>query len=251
MTNKYKKEKLWLLVQLSVITAKGTSWFNFCFAVSRHCLPEAQTPGKWLVKRGLEEELIWLHTPGPACPQPAWEQHQAVVSTWEITKTFINRCLTCHSLPFHPPFLFQLRLQFHGGTDRKMRGEPSCLWTHSSPACCHGGAIVLTCVLLSLPGWSLACPCSNTPLCSTYLPRCHYLQPWLWLSPQWDIHTNPTTTVPTELDFNWCQQQVSGAGWLSITTSWFFQTTQKRCLLHDMRKGQDKRDLYANTLPPW
>lgn len=151
------------------------------------------------MKRGLEEELIWLHTPAPrsSLPTTCLGTTPAVASSWEITKHFIKRYLTWQpSLPFHPPFLFQLGLQFHGGTNRKMREEPSCPWTHSSPVCCHGGGIVLTCVLLSLPGWPLACPCSNTPLGSTYLPRYHYLQPWLWLSPQWDIHTNPTTTVP-------------------------------------------------------
>lgn len=73
--------------------------------------------------------------------------------------------------------------------------------------------------------------------------------PWLRLSPQQGIPMNPITTVPTELDFNLGQQQVYGAGWLGVTTSWFVQTTHKHCLLHDMRKGQDKREFYANTLP--
>lgn len=100
---------------------------HFWIAVSHHCLPEAQSSGDCLVKRGLEKGLTWPHTPDLSSACSGTTPH----SNMEMEKNhkaLYRQIFNLPAFPWVPCFLLQLRLQFHGWTSRKTR-------EHTGPKC--------------------------------------------------------------------------------------------------------------------
>lgn len=153
---------------------------HFWIAVSHHCLPEAQSSGEWLVKRGLEKDLTWPHTPD-LCSTCSGTTPNTNMEMEKNHKALYREIITLPALPWV--------LAFSSSSGCNSMGE-------------EAGKQENTHVPSARQPWV---PQGGTPLitCPIYSP------PWLQLSPLHPYKSHHHHA--TELDFNLCQQQVGRA----------------------------------------
>lgn len=160
---------------------------HFWVAVSHPCLPEAQSFGKWLMKRGLEEGLTWPHTPdlSSAC---SGATPNSSIEMEKNHKALYRQIFN--------PLAFPWILAFSSSSGSSSMGEQTGKQEHMCPKC-------------------------TTALCATGRDPAHhlpYLQPSLAPAiPTASLQIPPPPCHGAGLQ----QQQVYGVGWLGITSFWF------------------------------
>lgn len=167
---------------------------HFWFAVSHHCLPEAQSSGKWLVNRGLEEGLTWPHTLDLSSTSSGTTANSCIeMKKKKITKHFIDRYFICQ--PSLESLLSPPAQAPVPGVNKTGKQEN----THvpSSQQLC---------------ATQRDSPCTSTqhssPALSTALPGSSYPH---------SIPTNPTTTVPQGWTLTCASSRfMEQAGWASL-----------------------------------